>query len=141
MKSITIALVLICPITSFGQYAKVPKGTPCPFDTCVSIKLSEYRKVRSKVIAADTLVQGLTLELLKVNSQLRKKDSVNTATNSIIEVKENLINSSAELCRALQQDNQTLTDQLNAPIPWYKQNKTGFVLGVLISSLLFALVK
>jgi len=65
-------------------YALLLKGMPAPFDTTVAIHVTEYRKIRTKVILADSLVNAKDRELAQAYKVIEEKSAAQVITLEIL---------------------------------------------------------
>lgn len=68
-NALTTLLFLCLTFEGLAQYNLMRRGQVSAYDSSVNIEISEYRKIREKIFAADSLVQSLGMEV-KANGQL-----------------------------------------------------------------------
>jgi len=88
-KSLTTLFLFLC--LSFDLAAQQPgifyalllKGMPAPYDTTVAIHVREYRRIRNKILIADSLVGARNFELARAYTLIIAKDSAQVVTLEI----------------------------------------------------------
>lgn len=111
-KTAIIALLFLC-LTSeaaaqFNAYTLMRRGQVSQYDTSVNIHITEYRLVRKKAIAADTLIRSYFHEISLLNSTLASMDAKQTTLVAIVDRQQaymeekqvtiNGLNKTAEAC-------------------------------------------
>lgn len=65
-------------------YALLLKGMPAPYDTTVAIHVHEYRRIRNKLLIADSLIGARNFELARAYTLVIAKDSAQAVTLEIL---------------------------------------------------------
>lgn len=120
-------------------YALLLKGQPAPYDTTVAIALSEYRRVRAKVMSADELLTAKNRELAEAYALITARDSSAEISARIAESNARTIETLTEANRQAARDYDALYRKATAPQPWYERPwvliSAGFIGGALLKSL------
>lgn len=130
-----IAFLLIA-LTSKGQYVKLLKGDPAPYEG-VLISLPIYRTETLKLKMADQVINGLQTENKLLSVRADKSDTLNHVLQQRNEIKDQQLDSKTEAFSKLNKEFFTLSDKYAAKFNWWNRNKWwvcgggGFVLGVI----------
>jgi hypothetical protein len=78
LKGVFVTLLFLTVLTSdtFGQYAKLTKGQPNPFDTAVAVRIDRYRQEGLKLRIGNQLVDSLIREIFSLHSEIKIGDSI-----------------------------------------------------------------
>lgn len=86
LKGAFVILILVTvPIfEASGQYIKLLKGQPNPFDTAVAVRIDKYRQEGLKLKLGQQLVDSLILEIGGLYHEIRIGDSINSINQKSI---------------------------------------------------------
>jgi uncharacterized coiled-coil protein SlyX len=125
-----IALAFLClSFSALAQYQKAAKGEPVPFDTAVIVELGEYRKIRSKVLLADSLVQSLSFSLSLSLQAIAQQDSTISAQAFTIAAQEKTIARKDEVIQQVSTRFDELNKLATRPKRWYQKDGLKYGLG------------
>jgi hypothetical protein len=80
-----ILILATAPIfNASGQYVKLLKGQPNPFDTAVAIRIDKYRQEGLKLKLGQQLVDSLISEIGSLYHEIRIGDSINAINQQSI---------------------------------------------------------
>lgn len=96
-------LLLCLTFEVSAQYNLLRRGEPSTYDSAVNIEISEYRKIRRKVLTADSLVAQLNQEIEIRQGQGRAFASKVNIMQNIIDRQTETIKSKDETIRQLSQ--------------------------------------
>jgi hypothetical protein len=103
-KNVLILLLLTCPIFSWAQYNQMRRGEVSMFEESVNIEISEYRKIRRKVLTADSLRQSWESERLKLEEIIQATIQRDSISNEITLLQAKTIDRKDSVIQSLSRD-------------------------------------
>jgi hypothetical protein len=138
-KSLLLSLLLLTGFWANGQgsnYKLLTRGKPCPFDTAVAVQIKTYRLESRKFEIQDSLNTSLQAQVKTLEAGIKKAQKISAVSDSISEVRLNLLTAKTTYATALASENQKLKSNLAKSSKWYRQPMPYLVLGVLTGFLI-----
>jgi hypothetical protein len=140
-KNALILFLFLCLSSdALAQYTFLRKGQTSSYDSSVNIEVKEYRKIRAKILTADTLVTALNDEIKKSYVISSRKDTVISSQILIIESNARVIEVKTKTISDLSDNFNKLFQANNKKKKFYERPGflfgSGGVAGIIIKTLL-----
>jgi hypothetical protein len=141
-KYIITAFALLCLHTEcYSQYCLMGRGQTNPFDSAVAIHLPEYRKIRIKVLTADSLIQKLNIEINELTDFVIKSEQAKQILIEINDRHQKTIADKDKSIKGLHHDFNELLHQCNKKSVWWNSRGAHFGGGAIASLVVIYVVK
>jgi hypothetical protein len=118
-KAILVILFTLFCLTCNGQYQKILRGQPSPYDTGVVIRIDRYRSEGLKLKLYPVLVDSLNLEIGSLHKEIVLGDSVNRLLIFQNHILAKSVDRKDSVNHILNQNFNTLYNQSTKP--WWKK--------------------
>jgi predicted RNase H-like nuclease (RuvC/YqgF family) len=129
---------LIAPIcdAQFNLYAKIKRGQPCPYDSCVATELKQWRRESIFITTLRSENESLRSEIKSINSELSIADSTVETYKSELHITERAIVRKDSINKTISKNiaeiHRIASDALE-PKKWYETNTFWFGVSVVLS--------